>query len=327
MFCRYCGKPLRNGEECDCSEAVAARAAAAGQKEAGEGTAGCRPKQKPGAPAAGDEKPGAAPGQVTEAAAGGGPSESGEQRDESDEHPPMLTLISTPRRPGRAYVFFRNVWQCFRSYFVRPMPTLETSARILDWRTGLFWAGVLAVLTGLCGMALVKGVSLAASSYSSRAMGMYATADLAGTMIPAYLLSQLHIRYFVLFLILLAGSLLGYAGLSAVGYGWSAALHRRRPFPAHAAAVGVSTIPSACLTALAALISLLWPAAGVFLILAAAITLLVNAYVATKIVCGTDDSRLALYYGVTVAVVLTIVLLLVGHFLPPVVSFGRTLID
>lgn len=339
MFCRYCGKPLADGEVCDCSQAAAARAAAAARRLAEDRENAAEPaaaKEAPAAqPAGGTEPAGAGPEETCGPAGDQAPPSGPDAENEpAGDRPPTLTLVSTPRRPSKARRFFRNIWQCFRSYFARPVATLETSARIRDWKTGLFWAAVLAVLTGLCGMALIAGSSwLFASSLRTTGQtsvynGPMMPASGYGQYILAYMLQYIHLRYFVLFLILLVGSLLGYVGMSAVGYAIGAAIHRRPHFRSMLAATGVAAIPSACLTALAAVFSLFWPAVGVFLILAAAVTLLVNSYVAAKAVLGTDDSHLTLYYGLAAAVVLAIVLLIVGRFIPSVVEIaGRQIID
>lgn len=314
MFCRFCGKPLADGEDCTCSDAVAARAAAAGHGE----PAGPKP----------------ASGPENDASAASHSPEEPEQNSTPAGQPPVLNLVSIPRRPSRARVFFRNAWQCFRSYFIRPVPTLATSARIKDWQTGLFWAGVQAVLAGLCAMALVGGISMSVSSAYRSALASSSVYNSSmvpslGPMMLIYLLRQLHIHYLTLFLILLVASLLGTLGLSAAGYGLSAALHRRKPFLSLLAAVGVGSIPSACLTALAAIFCLFWPAAGIFLLIAAGISLVVNSYTAIKTACETDDPRLILYYGLGMAVVVTVVLLIVAHFLPSVILLGsgQSIID
>lgn len=299
MFCRYCGKPLQDGEVCDCSQAAAARSTAA---NAGNGEANAEKSQ----------------------GRGDGPS-----GPEDGNRQPVLTLVAVPPRPGRVRRFFRNVWQCFLSYFTHTVPTLGTSARIRDWKTGSFWAGVQAVLAGLFGMACARGVTWSLSS------SLPTLNDTMGSMrggaqsssgysqyILAYLLSYVHVRYLVVFLLLFAGSLLGWLGLSAAGYGMGAALRRRPPFASMLAAAGVCRIPSACLIALAAVFSLFWPAAGAFFAIAALITLLINTYAATKTVCGTDNPRLMLYYGPAAAVVTTLLLLLGAHFGPSIFFLG-----
>lgn len=242
---------------------------------------------------------------------------------------PEVRVTAIPPRPDAARLFFRNVRQCFCAYFVNPANAIGISARIRDIRTGLFFAGLQAVFTGLFFPALLLGISLSLSrtATSALAQNLNGAASVYATTSIAILLSQMRLAFPPLFLLAFLLAAVFYFAISATGWLVGVATRHKAPYRSMLAAVGVASIPSLCLMALGCVFALFWTGAGLFFFTASAFTSLVSSYAATKIPLEADDSRLSMLYGLIWAVVLAVLLTLALHILPYLISVQHTVVD
>lgn len=242
---------------------------------------------------------------------------------------PEVRVTAIPPRPGAARLFFRNVRQCFCAYFVNPANAIDISARIRDIRTGLFFAGLQAVFTGLFFPALLLGISLSLShtATSALAQNLNGAASVYATTSIAILLSQMRLAFPPLFLLAFLMAAVIYFAVSTAGWLFGIAARRRTSYRAMLAAVGVASIPSLCLTALGCVFALFWPGAGLLFLTASVFTSIVSSYAATKISLEADDSRLSMLYGLIWAVVLAVAVAVAFHILPYLISLPHTIVD
>ena len=243
-----------------------------------------------------------------------------------------VRITAAAPRPGAVRLFFRNIRQCFRSYFAGPGNAVGIAARIRDVRTGLFFAGLQAIFTGLFFPALLLGYSLLMThrvTYGaltqSNAISAYALNILPSLMYS--LLAQMHISPLFVFLLAFLLTAAVYFSICAAGWLFGAAAHHKTPYRSLLAAVGVASIPSLCLTVIGCVFALFWPGAGLFFFMAAVFTSLITSYAAIRATLDVDDNRLSMLYGLIWAVVLALVLTIALHILPYLISIQQTLID
>jgi hypothetical protein len=303
MYCTKCGRFLQDGEICTCETSPAGNPATG------------NPSVQEQAPttAASVAAPGVQPAypQQTYQQA---PAQQGFQQPVQFSFEPQP---AAPAAPNAFVVYLRVLVECVKSYFKDSTRTMGQAAAHQDIRNGLTIAGVHALLSGLFLMTFIGTLIRPIVSALSRSLGVIAASLLTGR---AAVSTSIGIPYP---LILLLGFVLtgaAYFGVAAVGLVIGAITHKKTTYLSLLASVGVACLPAAIILAVATVFAAFWAPGGLFLGMAALFTYLIATYSAVKVTLDVADSSISLYYGLFVAVVIGICLLLASRFVPALIS-------
>lgn len=210
-----------------------------------------------------------------------------------------------PSRPGASPSFFNRILQCLKAYFGSSAHVLDIASSGRDTGAGFFFAGVQALFTGFFFMALARTM-LALAGSALRFAYSFGYSFYGPVNIP----------YFNIFLFGFIVSAALYFGVCLIGPISGAATGTKAPYTAFLASVGISSIPSAILLVAATLLTLVWVQGGIFLAAAASITWVINAYAATKVTLHLSDSKINIFYGFLMLIIIAVICYIVSRFLP-----------
>lgn len=286
-FCTHCGRPLQDGEICQCQSGAAADTSAAGaaDQQASSDANGGYQQAAPNAQQYAQPNPGTAAQQNPYQPA------------------PGQYASAAPQAPSGFSLYMHQLCECFKAFFNDAGATIGTAGAHKDIKSGLTYACLAFVMYGLSSISLV---STAMRSITNGVGSLLGSTGMSSSVMSAAS-SYIKIPYGSLFftvLLLVAVEFFAVCGIGAIV---SSIIKSNASFGSIMAAVGVGMIPTAILAAASALFGLLWLPLGFFFGIAATITWLLTSYTAIKLSTGATDRKLLIYFGVIIAIIFAIV--------------------
>lgn len=291
-FCIHCGRPLKDGEVCQCQASADASQNAAGTAE-----------QQTSADTNGGYRQ-AAPNDRRQYSQ----SAQGAAQQGAYQPAPGPYVPKTPKAPNGFSIYMSQLWECIKAYFNDAPGTIGVASSHKDVKTGLTFACVGFIMFGLSAMSILSSSMRSIKSSLSLLSGPLASSKGLGSVMLLSAIPYIKIPYGSFFLLLLILSAIAFFAMCGIGMIMSSMSNKGASFGAVVASLGVATLPVSLLAAAAALFGLILAPFGIFLIAAAVCTWIICSFTAIKIVSGVSDRKFVIYFGLIAAVVLAILL-------------------